>query len=300
MRRSSIVLLVGLALLPVIVAGKEQKQKKTDPTPLAPVQSTPAQRIVPPENELIASATTVDITGSDSSQKVTLKVGVFVHAKRPAEVIGSTNEIWLNLEYVPVVEGQKPEFPLSDYIIDTTRVQVIDGEQVPLERVSLTTLVNQTLDSASANKRTFVPSAPPPPPVGSSSTYYIDCFGGYYTNTVSCRATPDNSSANDAYAAQQAGYLMGTAIKAWRVKHHNQTIARQAREALVFYQTTYLRDRLTFLGNDLVETKPKVQGGVVIFRRTDRVRPNGPFTVHVPISEPGTGMERVLTFQFVD
>jgi hypothetical protein len=51
-----------------------------------------------------------------------------------------------------LVDGEKTTFPLSDYVIDTTGVQVTDGEQVRVERISLSSLVSN-LQQADQAKR---------------------------------------------------------------------------------------------------------------------------------------------------
>ena len=299
MKKAFILLLsVGLVLGPV--GGKAQKQKNPGPLPLIPVQSTPTQQLVPRSNPTkfdIGERTVITVAGTDPAEKARIGLAIIVGLDRPTEI---SNEVWLGVTYITYSYGAKPNFPLSDYSIDTTGWQVVDGEGVVLERVSLSKFVNQILDRTASSRRTFVPSAPPPPPVGSPSTYYIDCFGGYYTTTVSCQATPDNTSSNDAYAAQQAGYLIGTAIQAWRVRHHNALIDRIAREELAIIQDHYLRDRLTFLGSTLVEPDPKPPSPFIIYRRTDGIKPLGPLTVKINVPDPGSNTERVLTFQFVE
>ena len=193
-RRTQLYVLLILLLVPLsVIAAEAQKQKRVDLTPLTPVQSTPTQQLVPRGNQFdIGDRTVVTVAGTDPTKKAQIGLAITVSLERPATA--KLNEVWLGAMYITYAYGEKPDFPLSDYSIDTTGWQVVDGEGIALERISLFSLVNEFLDEAASNKRTFVPSAPPPPPVGSPSTYYIDCFGGYYTNTVSCQATPDNTS----------------------------------------------------------------------------------------------------------
>jgi hypothetical protein len=303
--RTPLYVLLILLLFPArlaVIAAEAQKQKRVDPAPLTPVQSTPSQQVVARANNPnqfdISDRTVITVVGTGPARKAQIGLAITVGLERPATA--KLNEVWLGATYITYAYGEKPDFPLSDYSIDTTGWQVVDGEGVALERIPLSALANEILDEAASNRRTFVPSAPPPPPVGSPSTYYIDCFGGYYTNTVSCQATPDNTSAYDAYAAQQAGYLIGTAIQAWRVRHHNALIDHIAREELAIIQDHYLRDRLTFLGSTLVEPDPKPPSPFIIYRRMDGIKPLGPFTVKIDLADPGSNVDRVLTFQFVD
>ena len=262
-----------------ILAQGEGKKSESTSTPLTPIQTTPLQRIIPlandPKHAAIYSATFVDVPASGSSGKATLKIVVSVEASRPARVFGTDSEVWMIVSYAALLSEPNPSLSLGDYVLDTTGVTVTDGEGKTLGRVSLASIVNTILDSATSNRQTFVPATAPPPPVGSSSTFYIDCNGGFTTNTVTCLGT-ENNNAGFLYGSQQAGYAMGTAIRAWRVKHHNQTIQNQARQALVFWQDSYLRERLTFMGSEFAQPKASVRNGTVVYRRADGLKASQP------------------------
>jgi len=279
-------------------ASNTQKQKRTQAKPLVPIQLGSDQEVVSHESGslYVTSVKEVEVIGKDSAQRIHLGVLVDVSAKLFTDTNLNISEITLTITYaVGRRSGERAGFPMPDYVIDTTKVRVTDGEGRELERVSLANHVNETLDLAAANIQTFVP--PFTPPVRSSSTYYIDCFG-YAENTASCRVTPEDSSAD---GPQQAGYVIAMAIRAWRVKHHNEKIRREMRELLGIYQDYYLRDRLAFLGNNLAQesAKGRWQIGFVDYRRPDAVRPVGPFKVQVPIPNP-SGPEQVFTFQFAE
>lgn len=222
-KRATILLCVAFMFLPISLAGKEEKQKEWKFTPLIPVQVGPHQRIEPnkkhPKEFEVYSGTRVHVIAEGSTKKM-IPVDVVVTADAARLVVDKAKErIWFLIFYIPSLPDQKPDLAVPNYVVDTTAIQMIDGQGVELERMSLSDIA----------------------------------------------AEADNSRID-------------------------------------FYKENYLRDYLVFLGSNLVQPKRESREGTLIFRRSDGVRPVSPFTVRVPVTDPGAGFNlgRLVIFRFVD
>jgi hypothetical protein len=179
--------------------------------------------------------------------------------------------------------------------LDDAKFFVLDGQRQQLHHVTLPEIQYSIETSVAQNMHSG--SYTPPPPPSSQRQYVITGSenGNYTLNNLGGGMATMSGTSTSSYTVtpqpdyNQLGYSLGLAIRQMRDRKHDKKLVQEAQQALSQWNGVYLKT-----------DSPLIQGenrnGVITYWSAQGVR--GPFRVVLFVTDPATGKDQAVTFNF--
>lgn len=184
--------------------------------------------------------------------------------------------------------------------VDDSKFFVLDGQGQQLRHMSLDEVKYSIQTWLAQNWRggNYPPPTPPPPQhrytiTGTENGNYtftemgnIGTVSGSSSSTYSVQQQPDYNQ-----AGYMLGYSLGLALRQRADRKHDEQIMKQAQQTLASWDSGYFKSQSPVIPGE------NRTGGILYWTGSTR-QASGPFKVVVFLTNPGTGKDEMVKFEF--